>query len=460
MNTIRYWNNKYKTELINDAYASINYVYNDTIITSAGDFACGRGGDMHKFYHANYKHITMIDICEESLQCGKERYDKTYGNKKNFQICFDKVDLGKDHWYSMHFFDTVFINFALNQFLKNDSSDLDILLQNVCTSLKFGGIFTGIALDGKRVKELLDTNGSSLLHLTKDNENKGYFFSISEEYEQNSYFRNGFVVHEYFLIKEEFVHKAASYGLILHQWYHPFSETNNEINDQEVKDILKLNVVFKFIKINQQYQLNPTTQGFNPSYFFPVVPNRHLQPLLLLTDEAKYSSSRYAGSQRLWSVIQTYCNDVPKKIIDCCACCGTDTFFLAKENINGHVIAIEKNPLNSIALRHNAKVLAFQNVSIYGDTDIVDYLKDSTELFDVMYFDLPWGGPEYKKKKNVQLFLNDIISIQEIIQMYSHLYKCIIFKIPVNMNMNIHNGILIPFRYKNVVKYNFFVVVR
>jgi 16S rRNA G966 N2-methylase RsmD len=67
----------------------------------------------------------------------------------------------------------------------------------------------------------------------------------------------------------------------------------------------------------------------------------------------------------------------------------------------GHVEAIEIDKDNFEALKNNVKVFKLKNVTLHQG--------DATKLFrwktDILYVDPPWGGPDYKEKQNLDLYL-------------------------------------------------------
>jgi len=67
------------------------------------------------------------------------------------------------------------------------------------------------------------------------------------------------------------------------------------------------------------------------------------------------------------------------------------------------VKSIEMNPENFDALKNNVEVFGLKNVDVMQG--------DSTKVYvwktDVLYLDPPWGGPEYKTKTELDLYLGD-----------------------------------------------------
>ena len=120
--------NRIKNDIIVDAYSHIPYSIPSNEV-SVLDLACGRGGDLHKYFHANYKKLYVVDNHTESLDIYKQRYLKSY-KSSNFHIDFISHDLSKSVLYLNTQVDIVVMNFALNYFFKNEHV-LENLLRTV-----------------------------------------------------------------------------------------------------------------------------------------------------------------------------------------------------------------------------------------------------------------------------------------------------------------------------------------
>jgi hypothetical protein len=88
-----------------------------------------------------------------------------------------------------------------------------------------------------------------------------------------------------------------------------------------------------------------------------------------------------------------------KTITDLTGNVGSDTILFGLHF--KHVHSIELNHENFEALQHNIKTFKLKNVTLYeGDsTKIYDWFTD------ILYIDAPWGGPDYKSKKSLDLYL-------------------------------------------------------
>ena len=70
----------------------------------------------------------------------------------------------------------------------------------------------------------------------------------------------------------------------------------------------------------------------------------------------------------------------------------------------------------------------FKNYKLYNN-DCMNIIKTIKQ--DVIYIDPPWGGKNYKNKKNVNLFLSGI-RISKICNMFKQFAKYICLKVPNN----------------------------
>lgn len=123
---------------------------------------------------------------------------------------------------------------------------------------------------------------------------------------------------------------------------------------------------------------------------------------LKTTEEGSYSITRRRDAERIFNVLR---HNMPSltdmTITDATACNGGDT-------IN---FSLHSKHVHSIELNHENFEVLSNNVSTYGLTNVTLYEGDSTQIFnwytDVLYIDPPWGGKEYRTKKNLDLFLSN-----------------------------------------------------
>lgn len=139
--------------------------------------------------------------------------------------------------------------------------------------------------------------------------------------------------------------------------------------------------------------------------FFPKLGKTDLSKLRI-TPEGEYSVSRPKEAKQILDlVVQSIRPHKPRDltVLDLTSNVGGDTIHFATKF--GKVIGLEWNPDNFKVLKHNIATYGLQNVEIHNT--------DSTKSFpkykaDVVIVDPPWGGPQYKEKKNLNLFLGDM----------------------------------------------------
>lgn len=122
---------------------------------------------------------------------------------------------------------------------------------------------------------------------------------------------------------------------------------------------------------------------------------------LLLTKEGEYSVTKKKDAERIINILKNVIGNLKSKTItDASGCVGGDTISFGL-NFNT-VHSIEINPENYKALENNVQTYALKNVFLHKG--------DSVKLFnwntDVLYLDPPWGGPDYKNKKNLDLYIS------------------------------------------------------
>lgn len=123
---------------------------------------------------------------------------------------------------------------------------------------------------------------------------------------------------------------------------------------------------------------------------------------LKMTPEGEYSITKRKDGETLLKHMKTVLKTTKNKhITDLTGNVGGDTilFGLHFEKVD----SIEMNPENFEALKNNVDVFGLKNVTLHQG--------DSTKLYnwktDVLYIDAPWGGPDYKEKAELDLYLGD-----------------------------------------------------
>jgi predicted RNA methylase len=122
---------------------------------------------------------------------------------------------------------------------------------------------------------------------------------------------------------------------------------------------------------------------------------------LKITQEGSFSITRRRDAERIMNIITFIVKNLNEKIItDLTACCGGDTINFGLHFQRVH--SVEKEKENFQALKNNIEVYKFDNVSCYNEDSVTFYDWYS----DVIFIDPPWGGPNYKETKKLDIELS------------------------------------------------------
>jgi predicted RNA methylase len=152
---------------------------------------------------------------------------------------------------------------------------------------------------------------------------------------------------------------------------------------------------------------------------------------LRTTVEGSYSITRRRDAERILIILRNlFKNMSSMTITDATACIGGDTLNFASNFL--HVHSIEINPENFEVLTNNVEVYGFLNITMHHG--------DSVKLFNwntnILYIDPPWGGKDYKKHKQLDLFLSGKrldCWLEEILSRKNR-PEFVILKLPANYN--------------------------
>jgi hypothetical protein len=152
---------------------------------------------------------------------------------------------------------------------------------------------------------------------------------------------------------------------------------------------------------------------------------------LKLTEEGLYSITRRKDAERIIHLMKHIIGDLKTKTItDATGCVGGDTIHFANNYKFLHTIELNKQ--NFEALQNNIELYNFQNVVLHrGDATVLYNWKT-----DVLYIDPPWGGPQYKDGKELDLFMSEkrLDEWLEEILMRRNRPNYIFLKLPYNYN--------------------------
>lgn len=150
---------------------------------------------------------------------------------------------------------------------------------------------------------------------------------------------------------------------------------------------------------------------------------------LLLDDEAFYSVTDQYTADKISKDIFKNISDV-RTITDGTACVGGNTYSFSKYFDKVH--AVEVDPIRCSYLQKNLNLLDVQNTDVHLGSII-----ETCPLLeqDMLFLDPPWGGPNYKSKKKIDLYLSDI-ELSHVCNILSLHTKYIALKVPTNFNID------------------------
>lgn len=184
---------------------------------------------------------------------------------------------------------------------------------------------------------------------------------------------------------------------------------------------------------------------------------------LKTTPESAYSSL-LPGQRESVAGIFTRVMTNPKLIIDATAHIGCDAINLARTYPEAKIIAVEKDAKTFALLNENIKILTLTNIETVN-ADALEYLSriPGAGEADIVYFDPPWGGRDYRSQTNLMLELSGK-PIWEVIN--GTKAKYVVLKAPNNFDINtFRSGIKGMFKVEQVYDenkhvYNLIVVTK
>ena len=111
-------------------------------------------------------------------------------------------------------------------------------------------------------------------------------------------------------------------------------------------------------------------------------------------------------------------------ITDATACIGGNSYYFLKDFKRVNLVEPNFDNFNTLKINTNYQLNTF-NCSY-------NWIKFMLRQ-DIVYFDPPWGGPEYKSKKKIDLYLDNINVLDIINEIYNYT-KIVALKVPNNFN--------------------------
>lgn len=171
--------------------------------------------------------------------------------------------------------------------------------------------------------------------------------------------------------------------------------------------------------------------------------------ILEVTPQSSYSCLTAYHAPQVSSFLKRELPDL-KSIIDGTAHIGCDVLNFAITYPRAHITAIEIDSKATSCLKQNIKAFfrfeyQQQRFTVIN-CDVVDFLKGNREIgrsltdfsfpVDLIYLDIPWGGPDYYKKQRLMLFLSEIPVFTIVNEIFAHnLTTYVLLKVPKNFDV-------------------------
>ena len=150
--------------------------------------------------------------------------------------------------------------------------------------------------------------------------------------------------------------------------------------------------------------------------------------LLKLDEEAYYSVTDQYTADKISKDIKKQFPYL-RKITDATACIGGNTYSFSK--YFEKVQAIELDQMKYRFLCENMKTLGVANVTAY-EGDLMLYVPALEQ--EMVFIDPPWGGPNYKDRKKIDLYLSDL-ELSDVCYYLRKYTDYISLKVPTNFNV-------------------------
>ena len=139
-------------------------------------------------------------------------------------------------------------------------------------------------------------------------------------------------------------------------------------------------------------------------YLFRGVPDK-VREMLVIDDVSSFSVTESVCADKISLLIARSCGGYSDTltILDGMACVGGNTISFAKRF--RRVIASELNYMRFLMLQHNTKkVLRLNNITYFNGSVLNIAF---TEVYDILFLDPEWGGPDYRSETSLRLNISD-----------------------------------------------------
>jgi tRNA G37 N-methylase Trm5 len=163
------------------------------------------------------------------------------------------------------------------------------------------------------------------------------------------------------------------------------------------------------------------------SKYFPL-PDKEGDPVI--TSVGKYSVTHPDDAERTSEIIAKHFSD-PENIIVTDGTSGVGGNVISFAKHFKHVNAIEILPEHCEALKHNISLYELSGTVDVICNDFETAIKDTKQ--HVIFLDPPWGGPDYKQKRFLRLYMGER-PLPHLLRDILNLAKLFVIKVPNNFD--------------------------
>lgn len=169
-------------------------------------------------------------------------------------------------------------------------------------------------------------------------------------------------------------------------------------------------------------------------YYFPFY-NSDLVTQIKYDDTALYSITKQEIADSMTNILKNMPRITAESpILDATACVGGNTLSFCKFFKN--VTAIELDEARYGYLRNNVELFGYNEHTVtLINCNCINFIRnlENHVKYDIMFFDPPWGGPEYKNHRRIMLYLQEISMIHLLDIVRGKTQYCVI-KVPLNFD--------------------------
>ena len=130
-------------------------------------------------------------------------------------------------------------------------------------------------------------------------------------------------------------------------------------------------------------------------------------------------------AEQINNILKKY-TDKDYTITDATACIGGNSVLFCRDFKHSNLVEMDYD--TALILKDNTRKLKNKTI-YYSDYNIIKYLLKQ----DIVFFDPPWGGKDYKKSAHIDLYLGSDNIIDIIDSLYNNC-RVICLKSPINFN--------------------------